>query len=253
MSDVNKYDVGDMARRVYRLFFNRGEVVEIRTFGESLRKENKIWVGWSNGILSGYFDNEDDFVAAVVALDRLGAEGIYFTLNPCDPSLLARAANRLNASSQKRPSTSDNNILKIRWLPIDIDPVRPSGISASEDELSLAKSVAGNVRSYLEDELGYPGGVYSCSGNGYHLLYRLPDMPNNQDISGKNGLLHRALLALDARFTTDRVKIDTVNYNASRIWKLYGTWARKGDSIALRPHRQSYLFSSPKCLEEVQI
>ena len=32
--------------------------------------------------------------------------------------------------------------------------------------------------------------------------------------------------------------------NAARIWKLYGTTGRKGDSTATRPHRKSGLFPS---------
>jgi hypothetical protein len=54
-------------------------------------------------------------------------------------------------------------------------------------------------------------------------------------------LVERALKGLAARFNTDRVELDTGNFNASRIWKLYGTLARKGDSTETRPHRWARL------------
>jgi hypothetical protein len=41
-------------------------------------------------------------------------------------------------------------------------------------------------------------------------------------------LVRGILEALAFRFDDDRVKVDTTS-NAARIWKLYGTTARKGD------------------------
>jgi hypothetical protein len=46
-------------------------------------------------------------------------------------------------------------------------------------------------------------------------------------------------------FSTDRVKVDTVVFNPSRIGKLYGSTSRKGDDTADRPHRRSYI--DPAC------
>lgn len=240
---------------LHRLFFFPGEVCELRAFG--LRGKNKTWGGeWASGVVYGYFDDPEAMSAAAAALDEqaLGADGIYFTLNPVLPDLLARAGNRLLPSSNKRPQTSDNQICLIRWLPIDLDPVRPAGISASDQELAAAGEIGRKVREFLENELGWPSGIRGLSGNGYHLVYRLPDLPPGPEVSERGGLVHRALLALAAKFSTDGCKIDSVNYNASRIWKLYGTVARKGDNIAARPHRRSSLFKeSPESLEQVAV
>ncbi len=41
------------------------------------------------------------------------------------------------------------------------------------------------------------------------------------------------------------MSVDAANYNAGRIWKLYGTMARKGDHTAERPHRRSRMLSAP--------
>jgi hypothetical protein len=41
------------------------------------------------------------------------------------------------------------------------------------------------------------------------------------------------------------VKVDVTCANAARIWKAYGTVARKGDSIPGRPHRRSQILEVP--------
>jgi hypothetical protein len=88
--------------------------------------------------------------------------------------------------------------------------------------------------------------IRAMSGNGGHLLFRLPDLP----ISDQNKKMIRDILVgLAKRFDTDRVKIDTTVFNPARIWKLYGTAAQKGDPVPAgpnrdaRPHRMSFIES----------
>jgi len=229
-----------MLRRVYTLFFHPGEVVEVRAIG-GLRGNSKDWEGHCyglKGVVTGYFDNADDFHEAATALDKAGAHGVYFSLNPCKPELLARAANRLKANI---PNTTDKDIFCIRWLPIDIDPERPTGISSSEEELKMAEAMAAKITKWLEGEEGWPRGVRAFSGNGYHILYRLPDLSNTEE---NRGLIAKALYALHHRFRENSgVKIDVSVSNPARIWKLYGTMVRKGDSIPQRPHRRAHLLA----------
>jgi hypothetical protein len=80
------------------------------------------------------------------------------------------------------------------------------------------------------------------SGNGYHLLYRV-DLPNDRE---SLELVRGILEALAFRFDDDRVKVDTTTSNAARIWKLYGTTARKGDDTQERPHCVSRLLKVPE-------
>ncbi|MFC1895609.1 phage/plasmid primase, P4 family [Thermodesulfobacteriota bacterium] len=240
--------------RVYSLFFHHGEVVEIRGLG--LSGNNAQWEGWAGGrgIVSGYFDNGPDFARAAEALDAAGASGVYFTLNPCNADLIARSQNRLVAAGKKGPLTGDRDIKCVRWLPIDIDPRRAAGISSSQSELEDAKTVAANVKQWLGEEMGFPKPIGACSGNGYHILYRLPDFAPADDILGPQKVISRALPALNEKFGDNPVEIDLAVSNASRIWKLYGTMARKGDSTADRLHRKSYLFSSaPDTLDDVPV
>src|SRR5262249_61871146 len=77
---------------------------------------------------SGYFnfENEKAIGDAIRRLDGR-AEGIYVVLNRFNPSLLARANNRLQP--RPRSTTSDPDTSLRRWLYIDVDDNRPAGIS----------------------------------------------------------------------------------------------------------------------------
>ena len=222
---------------VYNLFFKPGEVTEIRAFG--LAKSNKAWEGWAGGtgIVYGYFDNAEDFGKAADGLEAAKAPGVYFTLNPVNPALLARSANRLQAAKAKSASTSDKDIACIRWLPIDLDPVRPAGISSTDAELKAAEGVANKIYKWLES-LGWVKPIVAVSGNGVHLVYRLPDNENLDDGSGN---VRNALHVLSDKFGTKKVDVDCSVFNPARIWKLYGTTARKGDHTEKRPHRVSFV------------
>ncbi len=57
--------------------------------------------------------------------------------------------------------------------------------------------------------------------------------------------------ALDYLFSGDGQSVDTVNHNPSRIWKLYGTVARKGDNSPDRPHRMAHVTQVPEHIQVV--
>jgi hypothetical protein len=160
--------------------------------------------------------------------------------------LLARRENRIERYADQ--TTSDDDILKRRWLPIDFDPVRPAGISSTDAEKALAMTQAGKCRAWLLS-LGFPTGVLADSGNGAHLLYRV-DLPNN---AASAELIQKCLEAVAVWFTDDKVSVDLKNFNAARIWKLFGTVAAKGDDTKDRPHRPSKILTAPKNLQVVSL
>ena len=131
---------------------------------------------------------------------------------------------------------------------IDIDPIRPGGISATETEKKCAKIVRNNIVRYLTD-LRWPPAILTDSGNGYHILYKI-DLPTHDDDIIKN-----ILRVLDQKFTCDTAKVDTTVYNASRIAKVPGTYARKGedDTHHGRPHRASKMLFHPKSWDPVPL
>lgn len=165
-------------------------------------------------------------------------EGVYVTLNPLQPDLLARANNRLKVARDRGQAASDRNVIARRWLLIDVDPVRVSGVSASDAEKAAARLVADGVRGDL-DGRGWPAPIFLDSGNGYHLWYPV-DLPADD-----GGRVERVLKGLALLHDTEAATLDTSVFNPSRIAKLPGTWARKGDSTADRPHRMARVLEAP--------
>lgn len=212
--------------RATRLLFSEGVVTEVR-----IPKTRA-------GVIAGYFDNPASMVAAIREVDaRHAPAGIYCVLNPVVPTLLGRAYNRLRERSEH--TTADNNIIQRRWLPVDLDPVRPAGISASDEEHEAALMRARTIAADMAAEWGRP--IVADSGNGAHLLYPI-DLPNDEE---SLRIVTGALAMLDKRYSDTTVKVDVTCANAARIWKVYGTVARKGDSIPGRPHRVSRLLEVP--------
>ena len=218
-----------LLRDAVSLLTGPGQVVEVRALTDQFTH-------------SGYFSDPAALVRVVEPLDAdSSVHGIYVTLNEVNPALLSRRANRIKMRLGKKDSTtSDADILRRRWLPVDIDPLRPSGVSSTDEEHELALMKADEVARWLAG-LGFPDPVRADSGNGAHLLYRI-DLPNDD---AALALVKGCLVTLDTLFSDERVTVDTANFNAARIWKLYGTMSRKGDSTPERPHRRSRIISAP--------
>ncbi|HWQ64630.1 MAG TPA: hypothetical protein VN429_09465 [Methanospirillum sp.] len=214
-------------RSACSILFEQGQTVEVRLIGK-------------RGTASGYYDDFDKLSADAVSFDNRGEySGIYVTLNPVNPDLLARRANRIETRLGKdEKSAGDKDILCRRWLAIDIDPVRPSGVSSSDPEHTSAIEKAARIAAYLTG-LGWPEPVMADSGNGAHLLFRI-HLPNDDQ---SRDLVRSVLETLDLLFSDAFSTIDTSVFNAARIWKLYGTTSRKGDNIAARPHRKAQILS----------
>ena len=181
----------------------------------------------------GYFTDSVLLADALLKFEAKAekVEGFYFTLNPVKEAVLARADNVLIPADNL---TSDTEIESRRFFPIDIDPERPRGTSSTNVQHEMALALAEEIAGWLSNR-GWPVPVFADSGNGAHLLYRI-DLSVDDD-----GVIENALKALKVQFQTDELVIDAGNYNPSRIWKLYGTWARKGSDIPNHPHRQSHI------------
>jgi hypothetical protein len=214
----------------YRLLIEPGQVVELRALDVK-----------GNGrphTEAGFFDSDHLLQMARAALQvTKRAKGVYFTLNPLQPDLLARRCNRIDWAGEGELA-KDKDVLRRRWLLIDADPVRDPLISSTDEEKAVALHTVGAVRDYLRSR-AWPDPILADSGNGYHLLYRV-DLPADD-----GACVERILRALAARFNNDQIKIDQKVFNPSRICKLPGTMARKGDSTDRRPHRRAQLLEIP--------
>jgi len=227
--------VTNSTRYALSVLCEEGQTVEIRAKGRD------------GSVFSGYGQNLEELAQQVDLLDTTDTTGIYIALNPVNPALMARRS-RVGKVRSTDPLTSDADIVRRRWLPVDLDPVRPAGVSSTEEEKAAAQRKAGLVIAYLTG-LGWPAPVVADSGNGYHVLHRV-DLPNDEPA---RDLVKGCLEALAARFSDTTVSVDVKNFNAARIWKIYGTTARKGEDTQDRPHRRARILSVPDTLAVVPV
>jgi len=222
-------DVAGSIERAMRVLVAPGQVVELRALGVTLPGQP------ARAVLAGYFDDVAAFARAAADLDGF-ARGIYWTLNPLTPACLSRAPNRLAAGAR---AACDEDVLARRWLPLDLDPVREPNTNATEDELAAAIERADLVWRELRKRWPGEEPVAMLSGNGTHLLYRY-DAPAD-DAETVRDLLRQ----LSREFSDDTVKLDPAVSNASRIWKVPSTLARKGPASPLRPYRRAAFLGGP--------
>jgi len=222
----------NLIKRTLRVMFrDEEEIIEVRALD--------VQVSGRRRTASGFFDNRAYALTAIRRLEKRGASGNYINLHKISPALLGRARNRIEYF--KPIASKDEDVIARKYLLVDIDPERPAGTSASEDEVQHAKAKVNEVRAELDSELGAPS-IVAFSGNGYHLLYEV-DLPNDK---ASSEIFKDCLKILSDRYSDDNAKIDTAVYNASRIVRLYGTFARKGDEIPEqdRVHRRSKIIET---------
>ncbi len=215
----------------YRHLIDPGQVVELRAL-DVKRGHSRPHTE------AGFFDSDHlaDMARTALQVSRF-AKGVYYTLNPLNPELLARRCNRIDWAAEGELA-KDKDVLCRRWLLVDADPVRDSLISATNEQKNAARQTIEEVRSFLRSR-SWPDPILADSGNGFHLLYRV-DLPADD-----GGLVERVLQALASRFDSEGVRIDRCVFNPARICKLPGTLARKGDNTPSRPHRRAKLLEVP--------
>ncbi len=193
-------------------------VLELRAINSSSKPITKIFSGTSfasTDALKLAFENE--------AL-RLNAAGynIYYVMNPIREDFVSGSAK-------------DNDIAYRDLLLIDIDKVGHKGQSSTDAELEAARLLSEQIADFLKSE-GWDKPIRMMSGNGYHLYYVLNELPNDEP---HKKLVEGTLSELAEKFNNSIVAVDTVVFNASRITKVPGTIARKGENTSERPHRMA--------------
>jgi len=231
MRNANYYDE-KMIRQAIAILKPNNELFEVRIIQKGNNKKR---------VLSGYFTDSDTLIQAFDTIEPR-ATNIYITVNKVNEDCYSREQH--DCFRLTDATTHDHEIDRYEWLFIDLDPKRLAEISSTNEELEASKELSNKVYKFMQDK-GFSEPIRALSGNGAHLLYRI-DLPNNEE--SKN-LISKCLVVLAALFNTDKVKIDEVNHNQSRICKLYGTLAQKGANTENRPHRMSQIISAPEVIE----
>ena len=161
------------------------------------------------------------FEATALQLNRAGYN-TYIVMNPLRPEFDGRNARK-------------EDILHRRLLLVDLDRSGTRDDPATAQELDAALSVAESIIAFTSN-LGVPEPSIVMSGNGYHLYYRLADLPNTPETTR---LIEGTLQNLADIFNTDSVEVDTKVSDAGRMTKIPGTIARKGRESTERSYRQA--------------
>ena len=229
------YEIDEQQLRKWWEVFNpSSKLVEIRLLGKNT--------------YSGYFTNIDTLIAQLRPLldhsnyQYYGAMQAYFTLNEVNEDLYSREQRDVFVKKPKS-TTTDGDIVRRRFVLIDLDPQRSAGISASNEEFEKAHMKCVDVYKYLLAN-GFKEPIITVSGNGYH-CYVPCDMPNDDE---HNELIKKFLQSLSNIFGGDDVEVDEKVFNPARIDKLIGTWAKKGADCKERPWRISKILKVPSDL-----
>ena len=120
----------------------------------------------------------------------------------------------------------------IKYIPIDIDPIKAvPDASATDAEKASAKELCDRLITYLEHQGFAEPDLLIDSGNGFHIYYRVEDCSAD--------LVKKLLSRLSGFMTTSRAKVDKAVSNPSRIMRIPGTYACKGENTTERPWRLS--------------
>lgn len=212
---------------------------EIRKSIAIMKPDNQLFevriIYDSKAMFSGYFRNADALIRAFDEVRNFSNCNIYITLNSLNDACYDRV-QKDRFEKNAKATTSDNDVIGYDWLMIDLDPNRPTGTSASNDQIQMAKDKGNEIFQFMRN-LGFSQPLFGFSGNGVHLLYRIKlknTLENKQ-------LVEKSLKTLNMLFGTDDIDVDMKNFNPSRVCKLYGTQAQKGTNSQERPHRMSMI------------
>lgn len=222
-------------RKALGVFKTDNGLVEVRIFS-TINKTD---------IYSGIFDNIDILLESIKRFDK-EPYNIYFVFNELKDAL--NGLPQYNKLIKGASAVKDKDIKYRRWLLVDFDPIREGDvkeIASTDEEMTNAHDVAVEARKFMRS-LGFTSPVVCESGNGYHLQFRLDNIPNDDEATNacKNVLKY-----ISKRYSDEKVDCDIKVFNAARITKLYGTVSHKGGNTSERPHRQSRVIVIPKSIE----
>jgi len=236
VSAVEITEMGTKIEQAIRVLFGHGALVEVR--GKQIKGD----------LASSYFTDHERMARVIDRQNKTEKfEAIWVTLQRVKPGTE-------KTRTDEKPTTGNSDIEAYEWLVIDID--RPKGDpykrswNATDEELATLKDAAVRVVDWLTEQ-GFSEPVFACSGNGYHLLYKLDSLPTSYFET-----LHKVLKAVAYRFRDESAKfdVDTSLADPCQIIKMYGTMSRKspkGSSNGNRPWRESYIESVPQEIEVV--
>ena len=186
--------------------------------------------------LIGFFNDPVRFADEITNHDGPEVLGAYYMAAPVHADMLARIDNHLRvATKDDKASALDKDVLFRTSITFDIDPIRTAGISSTDIEHERALFKAHDIAITMSEWYGWPDPDIIDSGNGANLRWwvRMDNTP--ESLATVKACLARAA----ATFDDEYVRLDPSVCNASRIFRVPGTVARKGEHMVDRPWRTS--------------
>jgi hypothetical protein len=217
MTTIDSKRLGYVTRGI-SAYVAAGQVFELRALNVQGRKA-----------VCRFYADPGEAAIAGLELEAAGATGVYLTPNPLRAEVLGESR-----------SARKDDVPRRRWLLVDVDPVRPAGVSSTQAEKDAAWNVLVAARGCLE-AAGFGGFVVADSGNGWHLCAPL-DLAADAEAQDR---VKRVLAGLNRRCSDAAAQVDKSTHDAPRIWKVPGLMARKGEPTADREHRYARLIEAP--------
>ena len=233
---------GNLRRWLRFVGWSEGEWLELQALG--------VTGGFGERVRFAHADAVASAVALLVEMERRRPTGIYSIANRINPAVATRAQPGRWHDAKKGASTSDRDITHRRVVFVNIDVKRPSGTSATGDEMATTVPIAAAIHRTLGDMLGDDALGYAHSGNGRQVFVASRKRPESAELQT---LIRQLLAALAERFTTAETSVDVAVCDAKRLVPAFGTTKRKGAfGIADRPHRSTG-FACAKAVRRVDV
>lgn len=206
----------------FQMIWREGDVREIRVFESPTKNFARK--------LNGYFSSPEAATSALIENYNI-ERSFYATLNPVSPMLLHQK-DKNNKLSKMITGCKDANVTSLDYILIDCDVQKEvADIASTNKEIGEARKIADKIIEALGEPI-----MLNMSGNGWHMIY--PHNANENNLDNKQRV-KKFLNQCHERFSTDLVAVDTSVFNPSRILKIPGTWANKGNNTPERPYRLS--------------
>lgn len=222
-------------RKTIDILHPNGEIFELRVIG-------------GKQLMSGYFTSAEK---AWEYVRQYPNETFYIIFNKIDDGCMSRLqGGQLLASNfnQKLSTTTDKDIVRRKWVFIDIDTKKPTAVSATDEEKTKALKTTRTVFKFLRN-MGFEEPIIFDSGNGYG-MYLSVDLPIDNDTTA---IIKKFVETIALLFDDENCDIDTSVFNLSRLSKCVPTIAKKGRSTKDRPHRESKYIYIPDQIKSSSI
>jgi hypothetical protein len=234
LTELQSFGLADNLRRQLTFLGPHGSVLEIQTLGHRRFATDNFPKTRAAHATSG-----EEVVRLCVESDEWLAQGTYLLLAHLKEGVETRHCSPGQwFDIPKAGGTTDSDVESRLVLAIDFDVMRPTGTSATDDELKKAIQAALQAWQYLTGAFGTNACMaYVHSGNGRQIHLALDSLPNDE----KHKILMAGLLVgLDTLLSTSHVKIDRKLFDAKRILPACGTVKKKGSAgVESRPHRRT--------------